>query len=673
MKTNVQALIAIQLLVLSAAWSCASASARSQTATLPLKLTSPNKQLEITFTINSDGAPAYQIVFRNHLVIATSSLALDLKQGGLLERGLQLVTARRGTNDETYTLIAGKTHQARDHYNELFVSLKEEDSPGRSLDLIFRAYDDGAAFRYRLPAQNGMQSVEIGAERSEFRFPTDYSCWAAQFGSFTTSQEQEFDHITSSRITPNAIVGLPLVCRTTDESVTFALAEADLQEYAGMYFRGLSGGYGVASRLSPRRDDPNVAVRTNMKEGGIQTPWRVVMIGDTPGKLIESTLITNLNPPNAIADTSWIRPGKAAWDWWSGPLAAGVKQPGMNDDTMKYYIDFAAEMGFEYMLVDAGWYSKAPFYGEKMDLAADITKPIPEINLPGLIAYARDKGVGIFVWTHWRLINDQMDKAFPFYERLGIKGVKIDFMDRDDQEMVEFYHRVMQKAAAHHLMIDMHGAYKPTGLVRTYPNYITQEGVMGAEYNKWSAHITATHNVTLAFTRMLVGPMDYTPGGFRNLAPRDFKIQSNGPFVMTTRAQQLAMYVVYDSPFACVADAPEAYRGQAGADFLKVVPSTWDETRVLAGEIGKYIVIARRHGTDWYLGAMTNEDAHEVQVPLDFLGRANYQMTMYADGQAPAQITIAQKTIAAGLKSTRKLILKLAPSGGGAARFLVIK
>jgi alpha-glucosidase len=669
MKINVQALMAILVLSLSATVS----GARSQTATsLPLKLTSPDNQLEITFTINADGAPVYQISFRSHLVIASSSLALDLKQGGWLGRGLQLVTATRGTHDENYPLIAGKMHRARDHYNELFVSLKERDSPGRSLDLIFRAYDDGAAFRYRLPAQSGMQTVEITAEHSEFRFPTDYSCWAAQFGSFTTNQEQEFDHITSSRITPNAIVGLPLVCRTIDESATFALAEADLQEYAGMYFRGLSSGYGVASRLSPRRDDPSVAVRRTMKDDSVQTPWRVAMIGDTPGKLIESTLITNLNPPNAIGDTSWIRPGKAAWDWWSGPLAAGVKQTGMNDETMKYYIDFADEMGFEYMLVDAGWYSKAPFYGEKMDLTADITKPIPEINLPGLIAYARDKGVGIFVWTHWRLINDQMDKAFSFYERLGIKGVKIDFMDRDDQEMVEFYHRVMQKAASHHLMIDMHGAYKPTGLVRTYPNYITQEGVMGAEYNKWSAHITATHNVTLTFTRMLVGPMDYTPGGFRNLAPRDFKIQFNGPFVMTTRAQQLAMYVVYDSPFACVADAPEAYRGQAGADFLKVVPSTWDETRVLAGEIGKYIVIARRHGTDWYLGAMTNEDARDVQVPLDFLGSANYQTTIYADGKAPAEVSIAQKTIAA-LKSARKLTLKLAPSGGSAARFAVMK
>jgi alpha-glucosidase len=223
MKTF-QALVGVLLSLVSAGLFCARADPRSQTETLPLKLTSPDKQLEITFSINTDGAPTYQITFRNHLVIAASALALELKQAGLFGKGLQLVSVRREAHDETYTLVAGKTHQARDHYNELSVSLKEQNSPGRSLDLIFRAYDDGAAFRYRLPAQNGMQTVEIAAERSEFRFSTDYRCWAAQFGSFTTNQEIEFDHITSSRITPNAIVGLPLVCRTIDESVTFALA-----------------------------------------------------------------------------------------------------------------------------------------------------------------------------------------------------------------------------------------------------------------------------------------------------------------------------------------------------------------------------------------------------------------------------------------------------------------
>src|ERR1044072_8627122 len=272
------------------------------------------------------------------------------------------------------------------------------------------------------------------------------------------------------------------------------------------------------------------------------------------------------------------------------------------------------------MLVDEGWY--APHIpGGARDAHVDITKTVPEIDLPGLVAYARARGVGLILWIHWKLARDQMEKAFPYYERLGIKGVKIDFMDRDDQEMVAFYHRVLKKAAEHHLVVDLHGAYKPTGLVRTYPNYLSQEGVLGAEYNKWSARVTATHNVTLAFTRMLAGPLDYTPAGFRNVTPAEFKPRDKGPLVMTTRAHQLAMYVVYESPLQMVADSPSAYRGQPGSEFLRVVPASWDETRVLEGKIGEAIVVARRRGREWFVGAMTNEQPREIRVPLRFLGR----------------------------------------------------
>jgi alpha-glucosidase len=232
--------------------------------------------------------------------------------------------------------------------------------------------------------------------------------------------------------------------------------------------------------------------------------------------------------------------------------------------------------------------------------------------------------------------------------------------------MVDFYHRVLKKAAEHHLMIDLHGAYKPTGLTRTYPNYVTQEGVMGAEYNKWSARVTATHNVTLAFTRLLVGPMDYTPGGFRNATPETFEIHGNGPHVMTTRPHQLAMYVVYESPFACVSDAPEAYRGQAGADFLKVVPTSWDETRGVAGAIGEYVVVARRHGKEWYVGAMSNETARTVRVPLDFLGAGSYRATIHADGAKPTEIKTSAETVTKG----GALTLELASSGGAAVRIV---
>jgi alpha-glucosidase len=632
----------------------------------PVELRSPDGRVAVTFELRADGTPHYSVAFAGRPVITHSALMLDLKQGGALT-GLRPAGVRRSSRDETYTLVVGKTKEARDRYNEAVVSLEEQAGARRKLELVFRAYDDGVAFRYRLPAQPGLETVEVAAERSEFRFPTDLTCWAIQLGSFTTSQEAEFDRVTLNRLTPGSILGLPLVGQTRDRAVTFAIAEADLDEYAGMYLSGVYPGYGVVSRLSPRRDDASVAVRTKMTEAGVETPWRVVMMSDHPGRLIESTLILNLNPPSAIGDTSWVRPGKSAWDWWSGPAPEpDHPKPAMDDATMRRYIDFAAEAKLEYMLVDAGWYSKAPPFGEGMDRKADITKTIPEIDLPGLVAYARERNVGVWVWLHWTLASDQMDTAFPLYEKLGVRGVKIDFMDRDDQEMVAFYHRVLRKAAEHHLLVDLHGAYKPTGLVRTYPNYLTQEGVMGAEYNKWSARITATHNITLAFTRLLLGPMDYTPGGFRNKTPETFGVAFVAPEVMTTRAHQLAMYVVYESPFACVSDNPGAYRGQAGLDFLAAVPASWDETRVLAGEIGEYVVVARRRGREWYVGAMTNERAREVRVPLDVLG-GSYRATIYSDGASPTDVTVATREVSRGT-----LDLALAPSGGAAVRFVPI-
>lgn len=663
-----KALVFIFLLVFSGAYN---SNASAQTESVPLKLLSPDGQLEITIALNRDNAPVYSVNYRNRPVIAPSTLGLEFKQGGLLSKNLRITGVRRTTQDENYTLVVGKTRQARNHCNEITVALEESQAPQRKIELIFRAYDDGAAFRYQLPVQAAIKNIELTAEHSEFRFPTDLTCWALQLGSFTTSYEGEYDRLTLSRIKSDAIVGLPLVVQARDESLTVAVSEADLDNYAGMYFTGLNSGYGVKSRLSPRPDDKNLAVRATAS--GFHTPWRVLMVASEPGKLIESTIITNLNPANAIGDTSWIQPGKSAWDWWSGSLAENVKQAGMNDETMKFYIDFASEFGLQYMLIDAGWYTPIA-YGEKADLKADITKTVPSINLPELVNYARQHNVGVFVWLNWIPANQQMDVAFPYYEKLGIKGVKIDFMDRDDQEMVAFYHRVLKKAAEHHLLVDLHGAYKPTGLVRTYPNYITQEGVMGAEYNKWSARVTATHNLTLPFTRMLLGPMDYTPGGFRNVTAQNFQIKNSGPQVMTTRAQQLAMYVVYDSPFACVSDSPGAYRGQAGAQFLKVVPTSWDETRVLAGKIGEYLVIARRHGQDWYIGAMNNEQGREISLPLNFLGNGNYRLIRYADGASPADVVTTNETITRGkLKGADSLMLKLAAGGGSVLQFAPVK
>jgi alpha-glucosidase len=660
-RTTPPALLTLLPLLLFGLAASAPAQPRGGSATLR----SPNGAVEIVFALDREGAPTYSVGYRGRTVVAPSTLGLVLKDGGLLSRGMVVTNVGRRAHDSWYDLVVGKARRARDHHREMTVSLAERAGARRRLQLVFRAYDDGAAFRYRIPARAGLREFEIVDERSEFRFDGNHTSWPMRLRTFHSNYEKEFERAALGTIEPGAKIGLPLVVEVAGGPYA-AIAEADLEDYAGMYLHGLAGvKNALVSRLSPfgGREEGS-AVRATAPH---ESPWRVLMLGDEPGRLVESTLLLSLNPPSVVRDSSWIRPGKAAWDWWSGQVAEPIARPGMNDATMKHYIDFASEMGLEYMLVDAGWYTKKPSWGDDADTKADVTKSIPEIDLPGLVAYARARKVGIIVWLHWIPARDQMDRAFPYYEKIGVKGVKADFMDRDDQEMVGFYHRILRKAAEHRLVVDLHGAYKPTGLARTYPNYLTQEGVLGGEYNKWSDRVTATHNVTLPFTRMLAGPMDYTPGGFRNVTRAAFKPQDRLPQVMTTRAHQLAMYVVYDSPLQMVSDHPGAYRGQPGAEFLREVPASWDETRVIAGEIGKYIVVARRRGRDWFIGAMTNEEPRTLRVPLRFIGSGTWAIAIYADGEAAASDPTRLAVTGGNAAFSETLTLRLAPSGGYAA------
>jgi alpha-glucosidase len=383
------------------------------------------------------------------------------------------------------------------------------------------------------------------------------------------------------------------------------------------------------------------------------------------GEIANSTLLTNLSTPSRIEDTSWIKPGLTSWDWWNGPVIA--KYPGKRTSTevAEALIDFSAEQGFAYAMVDEGWYAGAGGGGVRRP-GVDITHWNDPIDVEKVAAYAATKHVRLWLWTHWQALDDQMEEALTLYERLGIAGIKVDFMDRDDQWMVNWYSKLLAAAARHHLMVDLHGAYPPRGLTRTYPNFITQEGVMGAEYNKWSKRVTARHNVMLAYTRGLLGPMDYTPGGFRNVSPAAFRIRNDLPFVQTTRAHGLAMYVVFDSPLAAVADSPDTYAASpAGLDFIKSVPTSWDETRFLMGDTGDYIVEARRKGKNWYLGAMNTETARKVSVPLAFLGGKRADMTLWADGDAPDAVVKSERQVAAG----ETLDLSLAATGGAVAVF----
>ncbi|HEY2015797.1 MAG TPA: glycoside hydrolase family 97 catalytic domain-containing protein, partial [Bryobacteraceae bacterium] len=514
-------------------------------------------------------------------------------------------------------------------------------------------------------------------EATQFRFTKDASTWALILRGFQTSNEDDYHELTLRGLHPEYVVNLPLLINPPGIAWV-GLTEANVDDWACLYVTSVLDQDVLTARLATYIDGPeftppapsfdpkaDAAKVSVIRQVPARSPWRVLMIADDPGRLVESNMVVNLNPPSAIADTSWIKPGKAAWDWWNGQLAKGVAKPGMNNDTMKYYIDFSARNKFEYMLIDAGWSGRGPG-------GTDLTKSIPNIDIPMLVEYAKSKNVRVWLWAHFREMSKQIDDAFPQFEKWGVAGVKVDFMDRSDQWMVNWYRMVAKKAADHHLLIDFHGAFKPDGLRRTYPNVLTREGVMGAEYNKWSARETPKHNVTLAFTRMLAGPMDYTPGGFDNVTKEQFVARNKAPMVMGTRIHQTALFVVFESELQMVADTPDAYEGQKELEFLKAVPASWDETRVLNGVPPKYITVARRAGNDWFVGSIT-DDARSFQLPLNFLGSGSYNAEIYGDG--PKAETQPKDSILEKRRVDSKTVLnlKLASGGGAAIRLTPIR
>jgi len=643
-------------------------------------LTSPGGQVRVRLAVKEllEPYPAgsrlyYSVDYRSKPVLVDSPFRLDFKDAPPLAVGLLVAGRDAAAGDDTWQTVVGKSRLVRNQYNELTLHLKESAPPHRQFDFVARAYDEGVAFRYHLPAQTALRDFRISREWSEFHFPGDPLAWTATYESFQTHQEANFVKRHLSDIGPGEIVGCPVLLETTAGWV--ALTEAELTDWAGLYFAGgRNPANSLVSLLSPRLDEPDVAVITQAPRS---SPWRVLMIGPTPGALIESNLILNLSRPCALADTSWIRPGVSAWDrWWCGSYAPDFPgKLGMDSSSMKYFVDFAAEMGWQYQLVDWTWYGP-PFdplkpFGAAGNPKADLARSIPELDIPELVRYAAGKGVGILVWLDWFNADRQMERVFPLYEQWGVKGVKVDFMARDDQQMVEFYERLVKLAAEHHLTVDFHGAYKPTGLRRTYPNLLTREGVLGNEYNKWSRSVTPTHNVTIPFTRMLCGPMDFTPGGFRHVPEALFKVGGSddpGPFVMGTRCHQLAMSVVFESPLQVMTDSPYSYRmSPNGLDFLRAIPTTWDETKVLGGYPGEFVVIARRQGSRWYVGAMNGSSRRKIEIPLDCLTSGVHQAAVWMDAEESELLPehLWKKTVT--VRSGDRLEAPMAAGGGWVA------
>jgi len=662
-------------LVGSAALFVASISSAQNEQTESVRVASPDNQLVLTLSSGPAQAepnapprehPAeglrYSIQFHGKPLIDESPLGLKLEgTQPAIGPAMRLVHQEQSSADETYTIPVGKSNSVRDHYNAKRVGFEEK--PGRKLTIEARAYDDGVAFRYILPGQADIKNANIEHELTEFKYSKDAILYPLIVDGFQSPYEDEYQVRQVSGLHRDWLIALPLLADVPGVGWA-AITKADIENYAGMYVRKAAAPFALRADLSPRVDKPSIAVQT---DAPVTTPWRVIMVGDEPGRLVESNIILNLNPPSKIADTSWIKAGKSAWDWWSGQAAPSVSfKTGMNTATMKHYIDFASASGFTYMLIDAGW-AKADRNGPQDYAAlANITEITPEIDMPELLRYAKEKKVGIWLWSHWTSVDKYMNEAFPLFEKWGVAGVKIDFMNRDDQEMVRWYRHVVELAAQHHLMIDYHGAFKPDGLRRTYPNLMTREGVMGKEYLKWSGRTTPVHNTTLPFTRMLAGPLDYTPGAFGNVTRDQFIPRDKEPMAPNTRAHELALYVVMESPLMMVSDYPEHYQGQHDFEFIKQVPVTWDEIRVLNGRPTENITVARRSGKDWYVGSITNWDARTVKVPLSFLGGGKYTGAIYAD--APDANTNATHTTFTKQSVDRSMVLdvSMAPGGGNA-------
>lgn len=554
-------------------------------------------------------------------------------------------------------LIEGTSREG----DEIHLRAREGDGPRRHLLLRLRALDTGAAFRLEMPAVP--HRVEVEAELTQLRFPRDYQCLAVRHAKLVNSHEGDYAPIRAGALAADALYDLPLTCRTGRGGETVALAESDVENYPGAYLvRGARTG--VAVRLTPLPARDHVAA--SLPAGTpLRTPWRVVMVADRPEQLVANTLVHDLAPPSRIGDASWVRPGKAAWAWWSGVKASGVPDAGFNNPTYRHYVDFAARLRLPYFVIDWGWAARPR--GDKE--LADVTDFRPGVNIPELARYAASRNVRLWLWTNWDAIGPDMDRVFALYHRWGVAGIKVDYVYRQDQIAIGYYHRLLAAAARHQLMVNIHGSPVPRGLERTYPNLLTQEGVMGAEYNKWSRKVTAGANVRLAFTRATIGPMDYTPGGFRNVTPDAFRARHVLPFVMTTRAHQLAQFVAYPSPLQSLADAPQAYlpggRPAPGTDFVAMVPAAWDETQGVAGEWNRWIAVARRRGERWFVGVLNDERQRTVALPLDFLRSGRWRVRALVDGAHPADVAGHAGTVRAGIT----VHVPLAPSGGAVLVF----
>lgn len=631
---------------------------------------SPDGKLNVEISIGK--TVEYSVLHGGDLMLEKSPVSLTLTDGTVLGANPKLLKAATKKVNNTIETAIYKKAKIIDNYNELSISFKG------GYSLIFRAYNDGMAYRF---TTNMKQPYEVKNEEAIFNFPDNPKVFVAYVNwydgskdtfekQFYNSFENTYEHILLKDWNKERLAFSPLVVEGKNGK-KICLVESDLLNYPGMYLHG-NGSNSLQGVFAPYPKEIKQGGH-NMLQGEVQThesyiakcdgntnfPWRAVIVAVNDYELTNSDMVYKLASPSKLTDSSWIKPGKVAWDWWNDWNLRNVDfEAGVNNATYKYYIDFASKYGIEYVILDEGW---------AVNMKADLFQVVPEINLQELADYAKTKNVGLILWAGYWAFNRDMEQICKHYSEMGIKGFKVDFMDRDDQAMVDFYHRAAQTAAKYHLMLDFHGAFKPTGLQRTYPNVINFEGVHGLEQLKWSPPSVdqVTYDVTIPFIRMVAGPMDYTQGAMRNSTRSTYRPVNSEPMSQGTRCRQLAEYVIFESPLNMLCDNPSNYMEEPECTkFIAEIPTVWDETVALNGEIAKYVSIARRKGNEWYVGSLTNWDARSLELDLSFLGNGIYKAEIFKDGKNAHRSARDYMKEVVEIPANKKMNISMAPGGG---------
>ncbi|MDQ8014623.1 MAG: glycoside hydrolase family 97 protein [Flavobacterium nitrogenifigens] len=633
-------------------------------------LKSPDGKIEVKIAVNDK--ISWTISHEKDLILAPSEMSITLDQNEVLGKNPVVLNSKKESVNTSFETSLYKKKTVKNQYNKLTINFKND------FALEFRVFDDGAAYRF---LTNKKKEIMVKDEEVVLNFDKDYNTLMPYVrdlrnpkDQFISSFESHYENKKISEFSKDTLAFLPFLIDYKNHKKAVFL-EVDLEDYAGLFVTNNKNKTGFESRFSkyPIQETNGGFNHLNkliteradylVKTKGTRTfPWRAIVISENDAALANNDMVQKLAEPSKIKDISWIKPGKVAWDWWNDWNIYNVDfKAGINTQTYKYYIDFASKNKVEYVVLDEGW-----------SVETDIMKHNPNVNLEDLIAYAKERNVGIILWASWMAINNKTEAVFDNYAKLGVKGFKVDFIDRDDAKMVNSVYDIAQKAANHKLIIDFHGMYKPTGIQRTYPNILNFEGVKGLENNKWTPNDDVPlYDTTIPFIRMMAGPMDYTPGAMRNATKSEFKPSHSTPMSQGTRCHQLALYTIFEAPLQMMADSPTAFmKEQENTDYIAKIPTTFDETVALDGEVGKYVSIARKKGNTWYLGAITNWDSREVTIDFSFLEKGKkFQAEIFSDGINADKAATDYKKEIITVDSTTKLKYRLA-SGGGLAMII---